>query len=347
MRAPDSVTPSPCPPTEPRTAQLLVFWPSEPGGPRSRPMRIREHLLQTVVPSAAVGAVVVVDHLPVTEQGKPDRPSSRAAPPVTGHAHRPDRVLEGAAVRAGWPRSGRRRGALAQAARRRARLRRTARGSPGSPPLHRDGEVPETAQAARTGRPARDVEDASSCRSPSIKSQENAATSMSVSQPLYAPWLQPCCPTRASKSPLQGPDDVAAVVEILAGFALVAQTREATHTSSRCRPPSCSSANAGSAPRAVETCNSGPHAPHPAAMRDAASRRRGRSSMTRRMPRHPRVARPVRPLARAAWTASARSPPCHWPTRYTVSTHAGTSADRDRRAGVASLDESRLCRRPR
>jgi acyl-CoA synthetase (AMP-forming)/AMP-acid ligase II len=34
---------------------------------------LRDHLLRTVVPSAAVGGVVVVDHLPVTEQGKPDR----------------------------------------------------------------------------------------------------------------------------------------------------------------------------------------------------------------------------------------------------------------------------------
>ena len=34
---------------------------------------IRDHLLRTVEPPAAVGAVVVVDHLPVTEQGKPDR----------------------------------------------------------------------------------------------------------------------------------------------------------------------------------------------------------------------------------------------------------------------------------
>ena len=34
---------------------------------------IRDHLMRTVEPPAAVGAVVVVDHLPVTEQGKPDR----------------------------------------------------------------------------------------------------------------------------------------------------------------------------------------------------------------------------------------------------------------------------------
>ncbi len=34
---------------------------------------VREHLRRQVVPAAAVGPVVVVDHLPVTEQGKPDR----------------------------------------------------------------------------------------------------------------------------------------------------------------------------------------------------------------------------------------------------------------------------------
>jgi fatty-acyl-CoA synthase len=34
---------------------------------------VRDHLLRSVEPPAAVGAVVVVDHLPVTEQGKPDR----------------------------------------------------------------------------------------------------------------------------------------------------------------------------------------------------------------------------------------------------------------------------------
>jgi acyl-coenzyme A synthetase/AMP-(fatty) acid ligase len=34
---------------------------------------IRDHLLRTVEPPASVGTVVVVDHLPVTEQGKPDR----------------------------------------------------------------------------------------------------------------------------------------------------------------------------------------------------------------------------------------------------------------------------------
>jgi fatty-acyl-CoA synthase len=34
---------------------------------------VRDHLLARVAPEAAVGPVVVVDHLPVTEQGKPDR----------------------------------------------------------------------------------------------------------------------------------------------------------------------------------------------------------------------------------------------------------------------------------
>jgi fatty-acyl-CoA synthase len=34
---------------------------------------VRDHLLGLVEPPAAVGPVVVVDHLPVTEQGKPDR----------------------------------------------------------------------------------------------------------------------------------------------------------------------------------------------------------------------------------------------------------------------------------
>ncbi len=34
---------------------------------------VREHLRRLVEPASAVGPVVVVDHLPVTEQGKPDR----------------------------------------------------------------------------------------------------------------------------------------------------------------------------------------------------------------------------------------------------------------------------------
>jgi fatty-acyl-CoA synthase len=34
---------------------------------------VRDHVLRLVEPAAAVGPVVVVDHLPVTEQGKPDR----------------------------------------------------------------------------------------------------------------------------------------------------------------------------------------------------------------------------------------------------------------------------------
>jgi fatty-acyl-CoA synthase len=34
---------------------------------------VREHLRRHVEPASAVGPVVVVDHLPVTEQGKPDR----------------------------------------------------------------------------------------------------------------------------------------------------------------------------------------------------------------------------------------------------------------------------------
>jgi acyl-coenzyme A synthetase/AMP-(fatty) acid ligase len=34
---------------------------------------VRAHLKRQVDPPAAVGDVVLVDHLPVTEQGKPDR----------------------------------------------------------------------------------------------------------------------------------------------------------------------------------------------------------------------------------------------------------------------------------
>ena len=34
---------------------------------------VREHRRRHVEPASAVGPVVVVDHLPVTEQGKPDR----------------------------------------------------------------------------------------------------------------------------------------------------------------------------------------------------------------------------------------------------------------------------------
>ena len=68
-RIPTSSTRSPCP-AEAGTFGVLAL---RARGSSVEADEVREHLRRHVEPASAVGPVVVVDHLPVTEQGKPDR----------------------------------------------------------------------------------------------------------------------------------------------------------------------------------------------------------------------------------------------------------------------------------
>ena len=69
-RIPTSSTRWRFPPTRPGTFGVLAL---RSRGSSVDADEVRDHLLRRSSRQSAVGAVVVVDHLPVTEQGKPDR----------------------------------------------------------------------------------------------------------------------------------------------------------------------------------------------------------------------------------------------------------------------------------